>query len=81
MLEAIPRHEGCEVRQQLVQSLKAVADQIVGLCQAAIEAVTKDDIDAVESIGQDLEAAMRLQQSLMEQFRTHLQTHGCNAEG
>ena len=69
--------EQCTVREDLVESIKAVMEHLVMLHRHEMEAVRNWDIDAMERIDQDVDRANAHRDSLLDRLKSHVKGHGC----
>jgi hypothetical protein len=67
----------CTEQERIAQSIRTVMSQILSLHAAKVDA--RGDAKKLEAIDRELEKVQARGQSLLEQFRAHIQSHGCNA--
>ena len=75
-----PAHQSCPERHRLLDSIEISSDRIAALRSMEVEAFRKHEIAWLEKIWQDFERAMVLNESLLEEFKEHVQAHGCQQQ-
>ena len=77
--QAQPGPQSCPERKRLLEAIKVSGERIVPLRSEEIEAVEKDDTARLQRIWRDLDRAIALHDSLVEEFNGHVEEHGCPA--
>ena len=77
MPSAQPAPETCVERQRLLDAIKVSGERIAPLRSEEMEALQRDDTARLQGIWRDLDRAIALHDSLVEEFNGHVQAHGC----
>ena len=75
-----PARESCAERQRLLDAIKASGERIAPLRCEEFEALRKDETARLQRVWRDLDNAIALHDSLVEEFNGHVEAHGCQAE-
>jgi len=77
MQQAQPAVESCPERQRLLASIKISGERFAALRGQEIDAVQNDETARLYRIWRDLDNAIALHDSLIEEFKQHVEAHGC----
>lgn len=77
MSQVQPAPEFCTERQRLLDAIKVSGERITPLRSQEIEALQKGETARLQRIWKDLDNAIALHDSLVEEFNGHVQAHGC----
>jgi hypothetical protein len=78
MSQAPPVHVSRQERKEILHSLKATVTHIVALLRLEIDAVSKGDVEELQAIGHNLRKATEFEDSLLEEYASHLHAHQCS---
>ena len=67
----------CPERQRLLEAIKLSGERIPPLRSEEIEALQTDDMARLKRIWRDLDRAIALHDSLVEEFKGHVEEHRC----
>lgn len=71
------KHGTCDIKQALIESLERTHAALMLLSNREIEAVTRGDLVADETVTAERNTILEHRESVIKQLREHRAEHGC----